>query len=358
VKAAKASVDKIRAAGRAALAAAAFSLLLAGCGAASRENYEAGTAALGEGDYSAAVDSFSKAAEAGEFTAESYRGEGIAYLSMASYADACIAFEKSLLNADGETEEFVKDVNLYLAKARTLHGQIDKALEIYDALLMKEADADIYFQRGCINLDKGLDDAAESDFENAVANTDDFMYYVDIYAAYAELDKQADGSRYLQMALDKAGDAEENSYARGMVQYCLQNYTEARKELLAALSYDAGDADALLLLGRVYLAMGDTPNARATYRTHLENPESALAAYTGLVLCDLTEGNGEEAVKDLEEAFKLEGASEDRDLRYYEILAYETMSDWESARAKSAAFITDFPMDEAGLRENTFLASR
>ncbi len=350
-----------RSRGRGALAALlCCAVFLGGCGAslAPKEANDYAAELLEQEKYTAAASAYAKNIEKGYFTAEAYRGLGLSQMAEGRYADACISLERSLLAVERQPETFVRDVRLYLAWCRWMHGERGRAIDIYSEMLLENPEPEVYFLRGRLYMESGQEEEAAWDFSRAAETTEDLRVFINIYRVYADYEKNADGSRYLEQALAFAGEAPENALDRALVKYYLRNYTEARKEVFAALETDPQNAEAKFLLGRIYLATGDTPNARATYREYTNNAQSAGRAYAGLLACDLMEKNTDEAQKDLAAAMELPGASKNRDLRYYEILVYEYRHDWENARRKAAAFVLDFPTDEEGLRENAFLASR
>ena len=330
-----------------------------GCGdTAPKEANDRAADLLAEGKYVAATKAYQENIENGYFPAEAYRGIGLAQMAEGEYADACISLERSLLAVDKQSPEFVRDVRLYLAWCRWMHGERDRAIEIYSEMLLTDPEPEVLFLRGRLYMEKGMEEEAARDFARAAAETDDIRIFINIYRVYADYEMNADGSSYLEKALDFAGDAPENALDRALVKFYLQNYTDARTEVFTALEADPENVEAKFLLGRIYLALGDTPNARATYREYVGNLPVAARAYAGLLACDLMEKNTDEARKDLTAAMELPGAEKNRDLRFYEILLYEYRHDWVTARRKAAAFVLDFPTDEEGLRENAFLASR
>lgn len=335
-------------------------VFLGGCGSSMVPKQANDYAAdlLADGKYSTAIVAYTKNIEKGYFTAEAYRGLGLAQMAEGQYADACISLERSLLAVERQSAEFVRDVRLYLAWCRWLHGERSRAIDLYSEMLLEKPDPEIYFLRGRLYMESGQDEEADWDFSRAAETTEDIRIFINIYRVYADYEKNADGSLYLEKALTFAGEEPEKALDRALVKFYLQNYSEARKEVFAALELEPQNIEARFLLGRIYLATGDTPNARATYREHIGNAQAAARAYAGLLACDLMEGNTDEAQKDLTAALELPGATKNRDLRYYEILVCEYRHDWENARRKAAAFVTDFPTDAEGLRENSFLASR
>ena len=135
-------------------------------------------------------------------------------------------------------------------------------------------------------------------------------------------------------------------------------YDEAKEELIAALRSNPDDEKAVLLLGKTYLAMDDAANARAMYREYLDNPNCAAASYNGLAMCDLKERNYRSALQNIKDGLACNDDTIMESLLYNEIIVYEHMQDWTTARVKAAAFAATFPTNEAGQRENEFLSTR
>ena len=105
--------------------------LLTGCaGSEIRARFKEASELLEEGEYEDAQEIFEEIIEEERFLTEAYRGAGLCQLFEGDSADACISLEKSLLHADNAGVEFVRDVNLYLAFARTRNGQYEKAMQI------------------------------------------------------------------------------------------------------------------------------------------------------------------------------------------------------------------------------------
>ncbi|MDO5702467.1 MAG: tetratricopeptide repeat protein, partial [Lachnospiraceae bacterium] len=217
---------------RAAFLAAAAMILLAGCAQsdAKRLYGEAGKA-LEASDFEAAAAAYSKVIDTGYYVSESYRGRGIAEMSLGDYPDAAVSLEKSLLYVDEQSEAFQRDVSLYLAHCRERQSKSDKAMEIYDSLILRSPDAETLFLRGRLNLRLDRGKAAESDFNQAVLLNPSYDLYINIYQIYDDMDRSGDGARYLEMALSEASRHAEDYYEQGLVSYYLQNYSDARDML-------------------------------------------------------------------------------------------------------------------------------
>ena len=78
---------------------------------------------------------------------------------------------------------------------------------------------------------------------------------------------EADGTRYLEAALSSEAKDAQDHCDRGRVYYYMEDYSNAKKELLEATKKD--NTEALLLLGMVYLAQDDVENAQAMYKQYI-----------------------------------------------------------------------------------------
>ncbi|MDO4614220.1 MAG: tetratricopeptide repeat protein [Lachnospiraceae bacterium] len=341
------------------ICALAALMLLGGCGSSdARSSYEAGCEALKNGDYETAVSEFDATISSGKLQAQAYRGEGLVQLYQNNVADACILFEKSLLNADEETDAFRRDVNLYLAYARISHGEQEKAMEIYNSLLAKEEDPEIFFLRGRLNLRMEDTDSAKADFDKAAALSSDYDLFINIFLIYDGLGKSADGARYLERAMDLVSQEEDDFYEQGLISYYLENYQEAKESLIQGIRADADDTDCIFLLGEVYLALNDVPDARAVYQDHLENEETAAYAYNGLAMCDMAESDYQSALEHVQAGLELNREDANKGLIYNEIVIYEYLGDWESAKNLAVQYAASYPTDELAQREYEFLSTR
>ena len=91
-------------------------LLLAGCGVQEdKAAFAAASKLLEERQYAEAEAAFSRLADREIFTAQSYRGMGIAQLMRSAYSESSISFAKAKLNGTQLSPEFQRDVDKYLA---------------------------------------------------------------------------------------------------------------------------------------------------------------------------------------------------------------------------------------------------
>ena len=337
----------------------AAALSLAGCGSPeARAMYEQAAKSLTDGDYAAAEKQFGEVIAAGEYVSESYRGLGLSQMYLQNFAEACINLEKSLLYMEGENESFERDVNLYLAYCRERHGEKEKAREIYSELLQEKEDPNIYFLRGKLYVEEENAEAAVADFDKASELSNDYDLFINIYEVYAGHGKNYDGSAYLEKALQVVNSSETDYYNKGLVYYYLQEYENAKDNLIQAMNENPDDGKAILLLGRVYLSMNDLADARAMFNEHIVNDTNVAAAYDGLAMCDIAEENYESALANVQAGLARGNLEANKGLRFNEIIVYEHLKDWETAKQKAADYVLMYPLDEAGMRENQFLSTR
>lgn len=334
-----------------------MAMLLSGCKDEKADQiYENGMKALENKEYDTAIQMFDQVVEQKQHLSEAYRGTGIAWLSKGSYPEAIAAFSRSLNYMEEPDEKFEKDVLFYLAQARMEYGDIDKAIEEYGNILKKGEDTQAFFLRGKAYVKEGNFESGQKDFLRAVKDCEDYDLYINIYRIYQEAGKEEEGQQFLDMALLMEPETGEDYYHRGRIYEYEKNYEKAKESLLAALKLEYQEA--ALLLGRVYLDMEDVVSARAMYQEYLAENENGAKAYNGLAICDIYEKNYDAALENIQQGLAFSSEEDQRGLLYNEIVAYEYKLDFATAKAKMAEFLTLYPEDEEGLRENEFLSTR
>ena len=328
-------------------------LLCAGCKDAEIEaQFEEASVALEEGNYAGAAAEFQAVADTGEMMSEAYRGLGIAEFYQGNYAEASIALSKSLLYLEKENPKFEKDVKSYLALSRAERMEYDEAIGIYDELLLEYPESEFYYLRGKCYIAKKDFEAAKKDFDSAASNSTDATMFINIYEIYNDLQMNADGSAYLEQGL-KVVD-EHDYYSRGLIYYYLQEYGNAKEVLIESIN-KSHNADVMLLLGKVYLAMEDVASARAMYLEYTNDEDVAAEAYNGLALCDIEDGNYDSALMYIQKGLELGDEKVQKSLLFNEICVYEYLKDWATARVKVTEYLGKYPTDEAAIREQQFL---
>jgi len=350
---------KKRNAFQAAAVIALSALLLAGCGQGAGTAYtDSGYDALEAQDYSAAMEAFNTALDSGEDGLQVWRGIGLASLGQGNYETAEDAFDQALTLADDRMPETVQDLLLYKALTRYRQKDYDGTVETCDLLIGEQADVrDAYFYRGAACLMRGDTDKARANFDYAVSlDPDDYGLYLDIYRIYESQNQSGIGDTYLQTALGIGPQSEEDNCRLGEIYYYLEQYDKAQEVLSGPVA--ANNLTALDLQGKVYLARGDTDNAKAIYLKIQEVGGENAESYNGLALCALAAGDPDTALTYIAQGLALDGADGKQALYFNEIVACERKLDFAAALEKAEAFVQMYPADEAGLKEVEFLRTR
>ena len=334
-----------------------LAIFLTGCvGASENEYYDEALESMDAGDYEAAVAIFDKAIAADTRLAESYRMQGIGYLHLGDNAAAIASLSRSLNSLDVTEVEFKKDVMYYLAEARTKHGELARAIEVYTDIIAMGKDEKSLFLRGKLNLIDGHETEAKADFDKAIDGSRNYGLYLDIFNVYDGRRMSIEGQEYLSKALEIKPEKAADYYERGRIYYYMKDYNSAKVELMIAIN--DGNTEAILLLGKVYIAMEDISGAKAMYQEYLESGENMARAYNGLALCNIYEKNYDMALENIEKGLANSNDEERQELLFNEIVVYEYKLDFTTAKEKMAKYLALYPDDEVAIRENEFLQSR
>lgn len=328
-------------------------------GGASGDKTVQGLAALEEQEYQQAQELFTQAVKEGEQKVLAYRGLGLAYMGLAKYEEAELAFSAALEYTDEKMPENTQDLRLYLATVQYRRGEYEDTIDTCDEILdeAKTGNADAYFLRGASYLYEGSQDEAADDFGAAVELAkDDYDLYLNIYECYNAMNLSGLGGEYLQSALDIKGEEQENYYNRGRIYYYLEDYEAAQSQLIGPV--EAKYEPAMYLIGRVYLAMEDYEHALAVYQQIQAEFGADVQSYNGLALCAIESGDYDTALSYIAQGLELEGTAGKQALYFNEIVAYEKKLDFATAKEKAQEYVERYPSDEDGQKEWTFLSTR
>lgn len=338
-------------------AAAVSLVLLSGCGGENGKLYRQAQQDLSQESYDYALEEYNSLAAAGYKTADSLRGAGISNLHLGNYQDAIDDFSQAL-ETDKLSKAKKKDLLLYRITAYLKAGQYDLAMADCQTLAKDfEMDADSYYLTGCAALALNSYDEAASAFTAAYNADANYEMALQIYETYLEYDMEADGSTYLENALSAEAKDADDYCSRGKIYYYMEDYENAQKELVEAVNKDS--TEAMALLGMVYLAQGNTSNARSMYQQYIEaSGDSPAKGYNGLALCDIADGSYDSALSNISSGLTTATTGEMQDLLYNEIVVYEKKLDFATAYSKLQEYLAMFPDDEEASREGIFLQSR
>ena len=339
------------------LAAGLGALLLTGCGGENQKTYEQANAYLEEANYDYALNEYQACISAGYKLAQSYRGSGIVKLRTGDYQGA-IDDLTNALNDEKTGKSDRKDLLEYRAAAELKAELYDQAMADCQTLAEDYSlNANDYYLTGCVALAMDSYDEASSNFSEAYGSDSTYEMAIQIYEAYLGQDMEADGTRYLEAALKTEAKTADDYCERGKVYYYMDDYENARTELTTAA--DKGSTEATLILGMVYMAQGDTSNARSFYQQYIDaDGDDPAKGYNGLALCDISDGDYDSALQNISQGLGDATSDEMRDLLFNEIVVYEKKLDLSTALSKAQEYVQTFKDDDAAAKELTFLQSR
>ena len=339
------------------LAAGLGALLLTGCGGENQKTYEQANADLEEANYDYALNEYQACISAGYKLAQSYRGSGIVKLRTGDYQGA-IDDLTNALNDETTGKSDRKDLLEYRAAAELKAELYDQAMADCQTLAEDYSlNANDYYLTGCVALAMDSYDEASSNFSEAYGSDSTYEMAIQIYEAYLGQDMEADGTRYLEAALKTEAKTADDYCERGKVYYYMDDYENARTELTTAA--DKGSTEATLILGMVYMAQGDTSNARSFYQQYIDaDGDDPAKGYNGLALCDISDGDYDSALQNISQGLGDATSDEMRDLLFNEIVVYEKKLDLSTALSKAQEYVQTFKDDDAAAKELTFLQSR
>ena len=338
------------------LLAAAICCLFAGCGADTKNvSVKEGMEAVQALDYNTALQCFEKAMANGENLRILYRGQGLAYMGLSQYEEAAAAFEKALLNSNGQIDNMDYDINYYLATAYEKLGQNDKGIEVYDAMIaLRPKEKMAYFLRGCLRVKTDFD-KAKADFDKAISlDGTDYDQLIDICAVMNENGYKEAAQEYLQAVV--GSEAKISDYDKGRMYYYLEDYDNAKNFFEKAR--ENGDYQTILFLGKTYETLGDYNYAVSVYSSFIEKDQTNAEIYNQLGLCKNRMGAYQEALTAFQAGMNVESCSIMQTLKFNEIVTYEYLEEFKKAAVLMENYLNIYPDDEVAQREYTFLKTR
>ena len=330
--------------------------LLSGCGGEKSAAETAGEA-IETGDYATASSVTDSVISAGGGDKLIFREKGIAQLAAGDFAGACDSFTRALGCSNGLVEQADIDISCYLAVAQFKAGDLEAAHETTDAVLaIRPKDDGAYFLRGKIDLAMGNKEEALRDFDSTVTlDPTNYDRFVGIYEELHSKGYDAEAAAYLEKAISAGNKL--SDYNKGVLEYYLGSYTDARNDLENAKK-SANSENLTLYLGRTYEALGDDGYAQTLYEEYIRENSSAGRVYEQLANCRLKGGNFEGALETIESGLSLGNGEGKQGMMFDRVVAQERLYDFASAKKSIEEYLELYPDDEVARRESVFLSSR
>ncbi len=322
------------------------------------ENTRLGMESVEQLKYEEALTYFEAAQTAEEAEVYVQRGMGLAYMGLTEYEQALVCFQSALEQGGNKPSDIDYDMNYYMAVCYYKLGAYEEAMGRYDAIIaLRPKEVDAYYQRGLVKLEQGAYQDAVADFEHAISlDTKDYGLYIDVYSALKEQGYEQEGLVYLNKAME-SDDKSMSAFDQGRLSFYLGNYTDARNYLENARSKGNRGEEVFLLLGQSYEALNDSAYALTLYEEYIKESPSA-AIYNQMGLCYAGKGDYENALASFEKGLSVEGNAYRQELSYNQIVAYENLGDFDSAKKLMKTYLEQYPDDERAQREYEFLQTR
>ena len=334
---------------------AVAALSLSGC--FGKEDESSYYTAMLEGDYETGAAAVRQYIDGTGGDKEAYRAMGIALLGTGRFSEAADALTKALTFSNGIVDPYDIDISYYLAVVEYKMGDTQNALSTANAIAaLRPRDDGIYFLRAKIEL--ALDDreAAMADFDRTIELApDDYDRYVGIYEELHARGYDDEAASYLEKAMSVGNKL--SDYNKGVLEYYLGSYTDARNDLENAGKSEKSE-NLTLYLGRTYEALGDSAYAMTLYDDYLREHPSAGRIYEELANCRMKGEDYEGALTVIESGMSLGNGEGVQGMMFDRIVAYERLYDFENARKFMEEYLALFPDDEVAKREYVFLSSR
>ncbi len=168
-----------------------------------------------------------------------------------------------LFNKILDVNPFSADDWLLLAKAHTLHKDIDKALEACDfALAINEKDENAVSFKGYCLYDSGRLEEAIEQFETFLNLTSHKAVAYELLAeTYSRMEQHENAIKYLLLAVALDEHNDDVYYQLAVNYYCMGDIDSAVKNLRQAISCNDSDREARIFLGELLMQKGEFEEA-------------------------------------------------------------------------------------------------
>ncbi len=288
---------------------------------------------------------------------DAYRQYGITCMESGKYEEAIESFQSALDQSLGKVSEKEIDICFYKAKAQALSGDSEAAMETYNAIIKYNKDARAYYLRGNLYFDMGQKEQALADYEQAVKeDKKNYEIYIGIYQSMCSHDMEAEGQKYLSLAMELKGDKTKDQLYKGRISYLLGDTANAIAYLQKA--QEAKEPLASYYLGLAYEKEGNTQQAKTCIQEYIDSGVATSYDLYELGTNEAEEADYESALNYFNAALALEKVPNKQNIMKSAISAYEYSGDFESARKMMKDYLKLYPSDEEAQRESVFLETR
>ncbi len=286
-----------------------------------------------------------------------YRGKGIAYYHMLQYQKAIDEFNQALNIS--ELSELDMDILYYIGNSFMTIGSYEEAIKSYTSVLTIDAKNEIALGNRAFCF-KSLGDYEKSlaDYDLAISlQPNNYEFYLGKYYLMVENGDKAGALAVLEQAIELEVKNSEDLYNLAKVHYLQENYEVALSEL--SEGFANGFTEAYYYIGEIYRIKKDYPKAIYYYEIFISEGETLTSnVYNQIASCLIKSGESKEAIEYLEKGIAYNNAQTMQVLMQNEIIAYETLSMFDTAMEKLEVYLARYPEDLRALREAEFIKTR
>lgn len=286
-----------------------------------------------------------------------FRGKGIAYYYSKQYEKALEQFNLAL--EISELPDLNLDILYYKGNTLMAIGSYDLAAEVYSSILSKnEKDASALLERAYCYQILGSYENAFEDYNKVISlDPDNYDGYFGKFSLLLENGMETEAAEVLAQAEEIKGERPENQYSKAKLHYYQGDFDIAIAELEE--SYRNGFAEANFYIGEIYREKKDYQKAVYYYEIFItEEMLPGPYVYNQLGYCFIKLGDYAKALAYLEKGLAMNYVSARKALMKNEMIAYESLGEFETAFEKMQEYMALYPNDSEALRENTFLKTR
>lgn len=250
---------------------------------------------------------------------QALKQEGMELQASGDYSGAVAKYEEALKLSDMKVGAEEIDLAYYKASAQYRSGDLTGAIDTYSAILAVKESENSYLGRGLLYVAANDAQNAEEDLNKVLKETD-------------------------------------NPLIKGII-YNVVDQTDKAKECFEDAKA-SGDSDAVFYLANIYEKAGDHNYAMILLEEYIASGSAGAEGYLTVARHYYNVGVYDQALAMVQAGIALGNSGVLKSLLEEEIICYEKLSDFATARAKAEDYLDKYPQDTAMQKEYEFLKSR
>ena len=250
---------------------------------------------------------------------QTLKQEGMQLQAAGDYGGAIAKYEEALKLSNMEVGAEEIDLAYYKASAQYRSGDLTGAIDTYSAVLTVKEDENGYLGRGLLYVAAKEADKAEADLNKVLKETEDPLIKGIIYNVVNQTDKAK------------------------------EYFEEAKSE---------GNMDAVFYLANIYEKAGDHNYAMILLEEYIAGGNAGAEGYLTVARHYYEAGNYDQALAMVQAGIALGESGVLKSLLEEEIVCYEKLLDFATAKTKAEDYLDKYPEDAAMQKEYEFLKTR